>query len=160
MVPTKGIMPLTTDAQAVRDYVASFEPSGGTAAHIGAAWGLYALTPEWGDLFDHPAGDPVEWNSETDKFLVIMTDGQFNSQKDPNMNTTELYKYFQSVCTKARDNGVRIYTIGLLLDSATDAVMSECAGNTGKYFPVDNRLELRAAFGAVGGETGELRLSH
>jgi hypothetical protein len=97
-----GVMPMTKDVQAVRDYVEDFTPAGGTAGHIGAAWGLYALTPAWNNTFDHPAGKPQSFDETTEKYLVIMTDGEFNSQKDPNMDDDEMYKYFQSVCGKAR----------------------------------------------------------
>ena len=158
--PTNGLLPMTKNAQQVRDYVASFSPDGGTAAHIGAAWGLYNLTPSWQHHFDPQAGRAEWWTDTTEKYLVIMTDGKFNSQKDPNMTDDDMYSYFQSVCTKARDLGVRIFTVGLLLDEQTDRELAECAGNTGVHFPVDTRLELVDAFRAVGRATGELRLSH
>lgn len=156
--PYMGLMPMTQNMQDVRDYVASFDPSGGTAGHIGAAWGLYALTPEWNTTFQHPAGQPMGFDETTEKYLVIMTDGQFNSQKDPNMSAADMYDYFQSVCTTARDKGIRVFTVGLLLDTTTETELKECAGATGAFFPVDDRLELVNAFRAIGRETGELRL--
>ena len=158
--PTMGVMPMTKDVQAVRDYVEDFTPAGGTAGHIGAAWGLYALTPAWNNTFDHPAGKPQSFDETTEKYLVIMTDGEFNSQKDPNMDDDEMYKYFQSVCGKARQKGVRVFTVGLLASTKTDTELAECAGDTGKYYPADNRLQLVEAFKSIGRETGELRLSH
>ena len=158
--PTMGVMPMTKNVQAVRDYVEDFTPAGGTAGHIGAAWGLYALTPSWDNTFDHPAGKPQSFDETTEKYLVIMTDGEFNSQKDPNMDDDEMYKYFQSICGKARSKGVRVFTVGLLASTKTDTELSECAGDTGKYYPADSRLQLVEAFKSIGRETGELRLSH
>ena len=158
--PTIGVLPMTTDTQAVRDYVASFQPRGGTAGHIGAAWGLYSLSPDWDGVFDHPAGTPVAWDESTEKYLVFMSDGQFNSQQDSEMDTDDLYAYFQSVCTKARSLGVRIFTVGLLLDDNTEQQLSQCAGNTGRFYSVDSRLQLVNAFKAVGREAGQLRLSY
>lgn len=156
--PYMGVMPMTQNMQEVRDYVADFTPSGGTAGHIGAAWGLYALTPEWNDTFQHEAGEPMPFDETTEKYLVFMSDGQFNSQKDPNMSNDEMYDYFQSVCSAARDKGVRVFTVGLLLDDTTERELSECAGETGAFFPVDDRLQLVEAFKSIGRETGELRL--
>jgi len=158
--PYMGILPMTKNIDTVRKYVADFEPSGGTAGHIGAAWGLYALTPAWGDFFDHPAGTPQSFDETTEKYLVFMSDGKFNSQKDPNMSTNDMYDYFQSVCAKARDKGVRVFTVGLLLDETTERELDECAGDTGAFYPVDDRLQLVEAFKSIGRETGELRLSH
>ena len=158
--PTIGIMPMTKNINEVKDYVKAFEPNGGTAGHIGAAWGLYALTPAWDDFFDHPAGTPQSFDETTEKYLVFMSDGQFNSQKDPDMSTNDMYNYFQSVCSKARDKGVRVFTVGLLLDTRTEEELSKCAGDTGAFYPVDNRLQLVEAFRSIGRETGELRLSH
>ncbi len=156
--PYMGLMPMTRNMQEVRDYVASFEPNGGTAGHIGAAWGLYALTPEWHDTFAHPAGQPMDFDETTEKYLVFMSDGQFNSQKDPTMSNSEMYDYFQSVCTMAREKGVRVFTVGLLLDSVTETELKQCAGDTGAFFPVDDRLQLVEAFKSIGRETGQLRL--
>jgi len=158
--PYMGVMPMTKNIEDVRSYVASFEPSGGTAGHIGTAWGLYALTPAWNDTFDHPAGKPMAFDETTEKYLVVMTDGQFNSQKTDNMSDSDMYAYFQSVCSKARDKGVRVFTVGLLVDDNTETQLSACAGTTGKFYSVDNRLQLVDAFKSIGRETGELRLSH
>lgn len=158
--PYMGVLPMTKNMQTVRDYVASFAPNGGTAGHIGAAWGLYALTPEWNGIFQHPAGAPQSFDDTTEKYLVIMTDGQFNSQKDPNMSDADMYKYFQSVCATARDNGVRIFTVGLLVDTNTETQLDECSDTSGKFYSVDDRLQLVDAFKSIGRETGELRLTH
>lgn len=158
--PYMGVMPMTKNINAVRNYVASFIPSGGTAGHIGAAWGLYALAPSWDGFFDHPAGTPQSFTETTEKYLVFMSDGEFNSYKDPDMSEADMYRYFQSVCSKARDKGVRVFTVGLLLNDNTEEQLSECSGDTGAFYSVDNRLQLVEAFKSIGRETGELRLSH
>lgn len=170
--PTNGVLPMTLVGQDVRNYVASLEPSGGTAGHIGAAWGAYMLTPGWHSTFDHPAGAPANFDETTEKYLVFMTDGVFNSQKDPYMSDNEMYKYFQSVCKKLRDNGVRVFTVGLIISDENDDdtstaqkqrtndELSACAGQTGHYYSAENRAQLVDAFRSVGRATGELRISH
>lgn len=181
--PRNGVLPMTLVGQDVRDYVADLEPSGGTAGHIGMAWGAYMLNRNWNRVFDHPAGKPAKWDETTEKYLVFMTDGVFNSAKDPDMDLDEQYAYFQAICSKIRDKGVRIFTVGLLVDdqtdsdgdgvpdSATDATwlaqkantdaqLTQCAGDTGIYFPASSREELKDAFKGVGRETGELRISY
>ena len=160
LLPKHGILPMTTDSQAVRDYVASFEPSGGTAGHIGMEWGSYMLTPWWDSTFDHPAGKPQKFQDTEEKYLVFMTDGQFNSQKDPDMDEAEMYQYFQGFCSMMRSRGVKIFTVGLLLNETTETELSKCAGSTGKFYSVHDRLGLVEAFVDVGREAGELRLSY
>ncbi len=157
--PYMGVLPMTKNIDDVRKYVKSFTPGGGTAGHIGAAWGLYALSPHWADIFDHPAGPPQRFKDTTEKYLVIMTDGQFNSQKTEGMTTEDMYAYFQSVCARARGRGVRVFTVGLLVDKNTDSQLSRCSGDSGSYYPADDRLQLIDAFRSIGRETGELRLS-
>lgn len=159
--PYNGVLPMTRNAQTVRDYVAAFEPDGGTAGHIGAAWGLYTLIPEWHQFFNHEAGKPQQFSEATEKYLVIMTDGEFNSAHDPSMKTDDVFSYFASVCEAARDKNVTIFTVGLKVveGTKTDESLKACAGDTGRYFSVDNRHGLKGAFKDIGRETGVLRIS-
>jgi len=159
--PYNGILPMTANAQTVRDYVAAFEPQGGTAGHIGAAWGLYTLVPSWNGFFDHEAGKPQKFQKATEKYLVIMTDGEFNSAQDSSMTADDVFSYFGSICEKARKKGVTVFTVGLKVEeeTKTDISLRECAGTTGRYFPVDDHESLKNAFKKIGRETGQLRIS-
>ena len=159
--PYNGVMPLTKNRQDIRDYIAAFEPKGGTAGHIGAAWGLYSLLPSWNDFFDHPAGAPQDFDDTTEKYLVIMTDGEFNSAQNSSMSENDIFHYFESVCTTAREMGITIFTVGLKVESGTktDNGLRKCVGDTGRYFSVDNHDELNGAFKNIGRAAGELRIA-
>lgn len=167
--PYNGILPMTAEPQKVRDYVAAFEPKGGTAGHIGAAWGLYSLVPSWDGFFDHPAGKPQAFptatesglSKSTEKYLVVMTDGEFNSAQDSTMSNDDIFEYFASTCALARSKGVTVFTVGLKVaeETKTDGSLRECAGSTGRYFPVDDHESLKNAFKKIGRETGTLRIS-
>ncbi len=159
--PHNGILPMTQNSQAVREYVSAFEPNGGTAGHIGAVWGLYTLTPGWHRFFDHDAGKPQPFKEATEKYLVIMTDGEFNSAQDSSLSTNDIFGYFASTCAKARDKGVTIFTVGLKVveNTKTDVSLRECAGDSGRYFSVDDHDSLKNAFKKIGRETGQLRIS-
>ncbi len=158
---TNGILTMTDDSQVVRDYVASFEPKGGTAGHIGAAWGLYTLVPWWNGFFDHEAGKPQAFAETTEKYLVIMTDGEFNSTQDSSMSGDDVFNYFGSICAKARSKDITVFTVGLKVveNTKTDISLRECAGDSGRYFPVADHEELKDAFVKIGRETGGLRIS-
>ena len=159
--PTNGILPMTKDSQTVRNYVSAFEPNGGTAGHIGAAWGLYSLLPSWYSFFDHDAGAPQSLGETTEKYLVIMTDGEFNSAQTSSMWTNDIFTYFSSICAIARENDITIFTVGLKVveDTKTDLSLRECVGKTGRYFSVDNHEGLKGAFKDIGREAGVLRIS-
>lgn len=159
--PQRGVMPLTSNLQSVRDYVGSLEPKGGTAGHLGTIWGLYSLTPEWDTLFEHPEGPPEPYDDEkTSKMLVIMTDGDFNSNHASAMGGNEdSYAYFQSACALARSKNVRIFAIGLRVSDTAERELSACVGDTGRFFPVGSEAQLSEAFEEIGNSAGELRIS-
>ncbi len=159
--PKNGILAMTDDAQTVRDYVSSFEPVGATAGHLGAAWGLYTLVPWWNGLLDHEAGKPQAFAETTEKYLVIMTDGEFNSTHDSSMSGDDVFAYFTSICAVARSKDITVFTVGLKVtaDTKTDLSLRECAGETGRYFSVQDHESLGSAFVKIGRETGGLRIS-
>jgi hypothetical protein len=158
---TNGILTMTEDSQTVRNYVSSLDPKGGTAGHIGAAWGLYTLVPWWDGFFEHEAGRPQAFAETTEKYLVIMTDGEFNSTQNSTMSGDDVFHYFDSICEKARSKDITVFTVGLKVeeDTKTDLSLRDCAGDTGRYFPAADHDELKDAFVKIGRETGGLRIS-
>ncbi len=157
----RGVMPLSSDMRSIRDYVKSLEPKGGTAGHLGMIWGLYSLAPDWDSLFAHPEGAPQPFDDEdATKLLVIMTDGDFNSNHAQALGGSEdSYAYFQSACALARDRGVRIYAIGLKVSETAEGQLGACVGTTGRFFPVGSQAQLSQAFEDIGNAAGELRIS-
>lgn len=158
----QGIQTMTTDAETVRSYVKAFEPQGSTAGHLGAAWGIYTLLPEWGTFFDHPAGTPAPLSDDKSKYLVVMTDGEFNSGQRSDMYGVRIFYYFLSMCQKARENGIKIFTVGLKVDknTNTDISLRACSGSTGHHFPVEDHDSLAKAFVNIGRQTSTgLRIS-
>jgi len=144
--PHIGVLPQTTNTQEVRDFLAKIDPYGGTAGHLGAAWGLYALNRNWHGVFEHPAGQPEKW-SEGSKHLVIMTDGQFNSPQTPGITQDDIFDYFQEICDHAARVGISVYTVGLLVeDQRMDEVLGDCVTSPN-------------AFRNIGRATTEARIS-
>ena len=157
--PHQGVLGQTTESDDVRAFVQNMKPKGGTAGHIGAAWGLYALLPQWHSVFNHPAGQPGALDSD-EKHLVIMTDGQFNSPQTVGMSDDDIFDYFQSVCDLAAASNVTVYTVGLLLQSdQMDQVLGNCVTHPNRYYKVDSRQELIDAFRSIGRVTSQVRIS-
>ncbi|MEO1643338.1 MAG: pilus assembly protein TadG-related protein, partial [Pseudomonadota bacterium] len=79
-------VPLTTDRQTLVDHINSLDPSGGTAGHLGVAWGWYMISPKWKDIL--PTA-PREYDEpDTAKALILMTDGAFNATISNNQGTS------------------------------------------------------------------------
>ena len=155
-----GVLGLTGSAQAARDYLNRLEADGGTAGHLGTIWGLYALTPGWSPVFQHPLGPPKAFDdAESHKIMVVMTDGDFTSTQDTDLSSEDAYAYFQAACTLAREQGVEIYTVGLRASENTDTQLTECAGSAVRYYPVSNREALIRAFERISDSATQVRLS-
>ncbi len=122
----------------VNDYLAS----GWTAGHIGAAWGWYLLSPEWGSVFTG-ASKPSDYDPQkVAKAVVIMTDGEFNAaylngdlaSSDP-AQADLAYSQFQTLCTGMKDEGIRVFTVGYDLPAAGRAMTElETCASTGDFY--------------------------
>jgi len=155
-----GVLPLTKDADEARAYLEGLEANGGTAGHLGTAWGLYALAPEWASVFGRSAEVPADFDDEeTEKIMVIMTDGDFTSTQDPSMDNNDAYGYFQAACALARRQGIDVYTVGFRASNNTDTQLTACAGTAVRYFNVDNRDALIRAFKKISDSATQVRLS-
>lgn len=68
-------------------------------------------------------------------------------------------RQFLDLCTLAKDNGIRIYTIGFDIQTSDPAFnqMRNCASHPSDFFDVDG-LELHSAFGKISAEIRALRL--
>ncbi|MEQ8823661.1 MAG: pilus assembly protein TadG-related protein [Filomicrobium sp.] len=169
--PSNLIQPLTSDKNALRSQLLSYQPNGGTAGHIGATWGWYLVSDKWASLFPAESAPEVPNPDELIKATIIMTDGEFNEQyrdgvDDDNTkyaaNNGSSSSQFEKICEAMKDpNGdgvydedesVVVYTIGFGLNpnSSTANRLKSCASDNTKYFfPYDGE-ELRAAFKSIG----------
>ncbi len=66
------------------DHINGMTLSDGTGMDIGAMWGLKALSPKWKGYFDGDFADrPADYDDDTLKVLVVMTDGGITDQFRP-----------------------------------------------------------------------------
>ncbi|MCH9806362.1 MAG: hypothetical protein K0U74_01395 [Alphaproteobacteria bacterium] len=169
--PSHEIQPLTTDKAALRQKINSYSPNGGTAGHIGAAWGWYTLSDKWSGVFTGNAAPEVPNPEELIKATIIMTDGEFNEEYYNGVDDDKTYyssnngsskSQFSKICEGMKDpNGdgvydeddsVIVYAIGFGLNasSSTAQRLKDCATDDTKwFFPYDGD-ELRAAFQTIG----------
>lgn len=67
----------------------------------------------------------------------------------------------RSACTNAKANGVIVYTIAFRLESntATRALLAECATDSSKAFTASDGAALYNTFQAIGREISQLRVA-
>jgi hypothetical protein len=185
--PSDTIVPLSADKGLLKGRIDLLQASGTTAGHIGAAWGWYMLSPNFGYLWpvsSRPA--PYSELNQKDawgrpilqKVVVLMTDGEFNTaycngviSKDstasgaaerincnaPNGNSIA---QSQNVCGNMKAAGVTVYTVGFALkEQSAINLMGQCATDATHAYLASDGEELRQAFRDIAAKIVSLRLT-
>jgi Flp pilus assembly protein TadG len=156
------IQPLTKNKAVLKSLVSTFAPFGNTAGHTGIQWGQYMLSPNWKSLMPVAAAPSDYGTPNTDKVMIVMTDGEFN--KDfANAATLPVQpgikqasgRLAMGYCDNLKSNGVKVYTIGFDLEGIpndkgqrdeAELTLKTCASSLTSFFKADNGAELTAAF--------------
>lgn len=158
--PSAAISPLTTDADALKSAVNSYNADGATAGHIGLAWGWYLISPNWSSIWP-AASVPAEYPSDDKgvlKAVILMTDGEFNTSYWNGPHNATSADQARQLCANMKAAGVTIYSVALNAPASAQSLLAECASSPEQYFNVVDGGELRAAFTKVGGSLVERSL--
>ena len=175
--PSATLLPLSTDKSTLKKAIASFRAAGTTAGHIGLAWGWYTLSPNFGVWRGQSVPAPYD-DADTRKFLVLMTDGEFNTaycrgvvSKDStagdrnykiNCNATNgsSFDQAQRLCREIKARGITIFTVGFGLDQRTAIeFLRSCASSPEHAFTAETGAQLRSTFQQIAKRISKLRLS-
>ena len=141
-------------------------------------WG----TSRWGTTT--PAGLPLDYPTPRgfmQKVIVIMTDGEnnwYDYARPPAYDytgygrlpegrlgttngpaaTTEINKRMSTMCERIKANGIKVYTITLGTNSASQTLYRNCATAPAYYFNAPSAADLRGAFREIGSQLANLRL--
>jgi uncharacterized protein YegL len=180
----------SADRQGLVDFIGNMRMHDGTGTQYGMKYGLALLDPMNRDEVSHLIsqglvdprfeGRPIDWHdSETEKYIVLMTDGQTTDQFRPNdpraaingevelqvqggahynlssqsSNVTNLQKQ----CLLAKQNGVTVFTIAFETNSAGAADMLACASSASHFFHVQGD-EIHETFDTIARQINNLRL--
>ena len=179
--PSAAVQPLTQNAAALNTLIDKLKADGATAGQIGLQWGWYMLSPNWKSALP-VASEPVNYNtSETEKYLILMTDGMFNTEASGLSNAALPFhpgislasgRLAMSYCAAIKDKKVKLYTIGFDLAHAGDAaqraetvkMLTECAstpkGSEQTFYNAENGAELKQAFDDIAKRIQSLRLTN
>lgn len=164
------IVPLTNNTTKLSSAIKDLGTYGHTGGHVGIAWTQYMLSSKWNKAWPgnietgSDAAPPTD--TQTKKFAVIMTDGQFNTfisnGEDYGGGKWESESYAENLCDNMKNNNIRIFSINF--DGGTDAskLMKKCASpDTATdqfFFDASNSEELKKAFQAIAESIKGLRL--
>ncbi len=155
------IQPLTKDKAALKALVSTFTAFGNTAGHTGIQWGQYMLSPNWKSLMPASAEPSKYGTPNTDKVMIVMTDGLFNKEFSKAASypvkagiNQASGRLAMGYCDNLKANGVKVYTIGFDLDGIKDKgqrdeaelTLKSCASSSSSFFRADNGAQLTAAF--------------
>ncbi|MGP6087480.1 pilus assembly protein TadG-related protein [Antarctobacter jejuensis] len=176
---------------ALNAFIADMRMHDGTGTHYGMKYGLALLDPNNRDEVSHLIanglvaprfeGRPIDWHDpETEKYIVLMTDGQTTDQfrpndpRDPINGETELQvqggasyhtltsqsanvAYLQQQCDLAKAQGVTVFTIAFETSSDATNDMLQCASSASHFFHVQGD-EIADTFDTIARQINNLRL--
>jgi Flp pilus assembly protein TadG len=151
--------------QELKDTIDSYIAEGGTAGHIGTAWGWYLLSPEWSSVLGASAPKPYD-DSDVEKSVIIMTDGLFNTSyltggsTPAGTMTAESYSQFQALCGGMKAKKIKVYTVGFdLSDPQALLELQNCASEPTNFFDAKTGADLKAAFKSIADKLNTLRVA-
>jgi Flp pilus assembly protein TadG len=184
---SQTIMPLSSTKADLHAEVNALTAAGSTAGHIGLAWAWYMLAPNFSSLWPTINRPSAYHAANTLKALILMTDGQFNTQYckgviaqdssnidgSSNMIACDApngssVSQAQELCTAIKNSatGIILYTVGFDIgstsaqDVAARTFLSGCATDTDHFYQADAASDLDDAFTSIAQNLNKLRISH
>jgi len=159
-----GPVPLTEDKTALKAHVNSLIAEGGTAGHLGIAWGWYLVSPEWAGIWPEASAPLPYREPQTSKAVILMTDGEFNVQHPT--ASKDSFRQSMDLCDamKASNRRIQIYTVGFQVPSGVQrtgdgrTILEYCATSPGHAFSADNGEELIEVYRSIARSISDLRL--
>jgi len=154
------LQPLTKNMNKVKQTINAMSADGNTYIPAGLAWGWRTLDNRQ-PLVEAASGS----DGETDKVMVIMTDGKNFKSKDGilhNMNDggNNADTTTRRLCDRIKNDDIKVFTIAYEVnDTPTRNLLRNCATSNDSYFNATNAAELNAAFETIGNSLNELRIT-
>jgi Mg-chelatase subunit ChlD len=133
--------PLSTDISGARSFVQTLTPAGNTNITIGVQWGMEALSPE------APLTGGVNFgDTETRKFMIIVTDGQ-NTRNRFTSNTSQIDDRTKKACQAANANNITVYVVRVM--EGNSALLKGCASKEDYYYDLKSAAQLNDALASI-----------
>ncbi|WP_206992719.1 MULTISPECIES: TadE/TadG family type IV pilus assembly protein [unclassified Hyphomonas] len=153
-----GPLPMTSNRDKLFDYIDGLNASGGTAGHLGIAWGWYLIAPDWDVVW--PAGsDPYPYDEpDSAKAMIIMTDGEFNQEYDT--SNGDSFDQAETMCDAIKDQGIKVYTVAFQAPPSGQAILNYCASGDDFAFTPESSEELTEAYTKIAQSISDLRIRY
>jgi len=153
-----GPLPLTDDRRKLKTYISNLNANGGTAGHIGIAWGWYAISPEWDSVWPS-ASDPLEYDEpDSAKAMIIMTDGDFLNWHNNGEGSS--FDQAKRLCDNIKKDDVRVYTVAFQAPNQGKQILEYCASGTEFAFKAESADELTDAYTKIAQSISDLRITY
>jgi CDP-diacylglycerol--glycerol-3-phosphate 3-phosphatidyltransferase len=138
-------VPLTDDRDALKAHVDGLVAEGGTAGHLGIAWGWYLLSPSWSGIWPIDSAPRLYGAERTSKFLILMTDGDLNVQHPAASRNS--FQQSVDLCDqmKVLPSHIQIFTVVFQAPSGVQragdgrTILEYCATSPGHAFSAERR---------------------
>ncbi|MEO1964008.1 TadE/TadG family type IV pilus assembly protein [Hyphomonas sp.] len=153
-----GPLPLTDNRSKLKTYINGLNANGGTAGHIGIAWGWYAISPKWHSVW--PSGsDPLDYDEpDSAKAMIIMTDGDFLNWHNNGEGSS--FDQAKKLCDSIKEEGVRVYTVAFQAPNQGKEILEYCASGTEFAFKAESADELTDAYTKIAQSISDLRITY
>lgn len=173
--PRASVLPLTDVVDAagrerLKDKIDTLAGYGGTAGHLGAAWGWYTLSPDWSSIW--PSDSTPRNYNEAIKVVILMTDGMFNTSyrnggdglrwpasADSTHPGSSGYQALR-ICENLRQigNNVVLYTVGYQTPPEAEALLKQCSGEA-YFMSAQSADALIEHYKKIAGKLSAMRIS-
>ena len=170
--PASAIMPLSTSIGALKSHVDSFSAQGGTAGHMGTAWGFHLVSPNWAGIFSGASAAGSFTDPKIIKAVLIMTDGVFNTAyktSNASANTVQIdesYVEFAALCSNMKAQKIQVFTVAFALVGEPEPgqtrarnALRGCANEPAQYFEAESKTGLSAAFRTIADQLTSLKIT-
>jgi len=154
------LLPLTSNMASVKTKINGLYADKKTYLPSGLSWAWRAL--DGNQPLTEAAANPA---GQTDKVLVLMTDGKNtlskNGLKHNGSSKADADKVTKNLCANIKDDDIKIYTIAYDFDDAsTKNMLRKCASTNEYFFDAANATQLEDAFEEIANSLNELRLTN
>ena len=134
----------------VIDFANDLDADGGTNSEDAMKWAYQQVT----STTEINAHKSKNGSSSPATFIVFMTDGENSTGSDYWNDYAD--KQTLVYCTKAKDEGVIIFTVAFQAPTAGKELLSSCASSSSNYYDAESADELTEAFQDIGEEAVKL----
>ncbi|WP_340693573.1 TadE/TadG family type IV pilus assembly protein [Hyphomonas sp.] len=153
-----GPLPLTDNRTTLKAYVNGLNDFGGTAGHMGVAWGWYLIDPEWDGIWP-VASKPLDYDEpDSAKAMILMTDGEFNSYFSSGQGNS--FEQAKKLCDAVKVEHVVIYTVAFQAPKEGQDILNYCATSAAHAFKPENGQQLKDAYTMIAKSISDLRITY